>query len=81
MVRARPTAKSVKATAPRTPTSRPTTRAKMKTVREKRMKRKRGMPVMAKFMPRKVWMLMLVSVKQHRVHHAANSPKASDSST
>ena len=51
---ATPTQKSVKRTAPKRPTTRPTTKLKMNTVRVKRMKRPSGMPVSRMFMPRNV---------------------------
>jgi len=51
--RAVPTQKRVKATAARRPRRSPTTSEKMATVKVKRKKRPRGMPVRRKFMPRK----------------------------
>lgn len=62
-IRATPTAKTMKRTAARRPRRRPTRREKMATVRVKRAKRKSGMPVRARFIPRKVESLGLASMK------------------
>lgn len=68
-----PTQNNVKSTAARRPTTSPTIKAKMKTVKEKRMNKPSGTPVRAMFIPRKVYKMSVVGALKSNMDPAVRT--------